>query len=73
MDIRRPRAAYWQLKKGTGADGTVHPREGLAIFDECCRIDGCRTGDDIVAIDGNLKARHRSGWKAIYALIFGAV
>jgi O-acetyl-ADP-ribose deacetylase len=51
-------AAHWRLNKGTGTDGTIHTKGGLAIYEECRRIGGCPIGDAVITTGGNLKARH---------------
>src|SRR5256714_9946401 len=51
-------AAHWRLNKGTGTDGTIHPKGGPRIYEECRRIGGCPIGDAVITTGGNLKARH---------------
>lgn len=51
-------AANRTLMGGGGVDGAIHRAGGKKIFDACMSIGGCETGEAVITIGGNLKARY---------------
>jgi O-acetyl-ADP-ribose deacetylase len=57
-------AANSTLLGGEGVDGAIHRRGGSKILEECKRLrakewpDGLPTGNAVITIGGNLKAKH---------------
>src|SRR5512137_1637064 len=51
-------AANTGLRGGAGVDGAIHRAGGPSIMEECRRIGGCPTGQAVITIGGNLKAKH---------------
>jgi O-acetyl-ADP-ribose deacetylase (regulator of RNase III) len=51
-------AANARLAGGAGVDGAIHAAGGPSIMAECRKIGGCPTGQAVITVGGNLKARY---------------
>jgi O-acetyl-ADP-ribose deacetylase len=51
-------AANSGLRGGGGVDGAIHCAGGPVIMEECRKIGHCPTGQAVITMGGNLKARH---------------